>query len=545
MSVTSPREVLAALAAAVAADPARWPGRDGYQPGGQLDGLRDGEWLHVLPAAWARITGRPGAAVLAVLHDRGDLAVLDSARSKGEWAAKGPRWAGRPTGYRIRLAALTDPAPDPDPAITAWQAATRPPGRREASAAAPGVPAAFSARLAPDTDPAAPSWRDGLGAEIPGMQCPDECPCGGAGVIRYASGGTGAVCEECGPQCWVMSPAATDRAGEYDTAERQLAVRERKASAQISQSEIDEADRVIRRDLRDRTGYIDRALQDQRISADTRTDLEWFRDAYAGTKDPARIAELDCQLDSMEVPRKGFLGWLLGPRALAAVAGLSEDDKALQVRETDRAEQWARFTDPAGLPSDSDLLAAGDDEGEPIAPSLHRDFTDAAFRILAARTPADLHEAVEDLSELAAQAMKCADIFKAEQARRAGQDRAADRAGQIKTADPAPGWAFEWADRLHGQGDDDGHDDGGQGGQLVPFPAGPHPARMTPRDLTSAPLLACVHCKREHRQAGGYYPRAVRSADLPEDGEVRLCDYHWQIVYGQYGRIITTIRELG
>jgi hypothetical protein len=318
MSATSPREVLAALAAAVAADPARWPARDGYQPGPALDGLRDGEWLHVLPAAWKRITGQPGAAVLAVLHGRGDLAVPDSARSKGEWAAKGPRWAGRPTGYRVRLATLAAPPPDPAPSI----------GQRPRTAADPAL-ALMWAEM--------PDWR----GEIFWRPDEDAGPCPACGTLREAEPSRTTVC--C-PRCRTLSDYPEVTAYRQQHASGGTVAR--RAGAAVSPAELarqaDEERRAVRRARRDLLTAVERALADRRLTNDTRSDLEDFQQQLAAAATMERVGQLRDQLDGYVKERRS----LFAPRARLDLS-VDDDDGIV---EGQIVEDWEGDEDQAEAP---------------------------------------------------------------------------------------------------------------------------------------------------------------------------------------------------
>ena len=127
--------LLRALAECLSSNRPAWPDRDAYEalgqagsePGAatlarhgytaQLDGCRDDEWLYVYRAAWDRLIAEQGVAatlVLRELYDRGDLAVPDANRAKGEWTAHAPRWARRVSVYKVRLSALGTTSGDDD-----------------------------------------------------------------------------------------------------------------------------------------------------------------------------------------------------------------------------------------------------------------------------------------------------------------------------------------------------------------------------------------------------------------------------------------------
>jgi hypothetical protein len=206
----TPGGVLRALAAAVDTNPDRWPGRDQWTPGADVDGLRDGGWAYVLPAAWATLTGRPGGDVLAVLHGRGALAVPESKRRKSEWTAPGPRWAGKPAAYKVSLAALADPPPDVDtlPAVTAPPTSTAP--------ASPGPPDPDPFWDAITTDRETATWAAINGVREPadpqdgGRDCPD---CGAP--THWAGGYTALVCTR-GKRIRIgRDRLAADRAARY------------------------------------------------------------------------------------------------------------------------------------------------------------------------------------------------------------------------------------------------------------------------------------------------------------------------------------------
>jgi hypothetical protein len=158
-----------------------WPDRAGYEahgqagdePGGsggsriprhgylaQLDGLRDDAWLYVYPAAWERLadeTGITEKTVLRELHSAGDLHVPESKRRRGEWTAPGPRWAGMPAVYKIRLAALdTAPADDDGQDDEPADVGPGPGPARE-------IPADVDSRARDDADPWA-AERDAMAA---------------------------------------------------------------------------------------------------------------------------------------------------------------------------------------------------------------------------------------------------------------------------------------------------------------------------------------------------------------------------------------------
>lgn len=300
--MTTPGGVLRALAAAVDTDPARWPGRDGYMPGADVDGLRDDEWLYVLPAAWRAITGSPGGDVLAVLHGRGDLAVPDANRRKSQWATKGPRWAGRPPCYKIRLSALADPAPGPPPALeirTDRSDLGPAPGRRRDPADVDG-PGAILARFwatAPEWHGAI-LWRD----EDDTGPCPYR-DCQSTDPLDAEPSRTLLYCPEC------------DRLADYPEV-RDWRRQHRKAAAAPAARQLTPAERAERDDNArrqrnrvkdDRMAMIDRALTDQRLTRGARLDLEDFYRQYRYAETDERIKELNSQLDRYQIERRSFL----------------------------------------------------------------------------------------------------------------------------------------------------------------------------------------------------------------------------------------------
>lgn len=322
MTATTPREVLAALAAAVAADPARWPGRDGYQPGPGLDGLRDGEWLHVLPAAWKRITGQPGVAVLAVLHGRGDLAVPDSTRRRGEWAVRGPRWAGQQTGYRVRLAAVEDPPPDPAPAPA--------PGSDPVPQTAADPELALMWAQMPD-------WR----GEIFWRPDEDAGPCPACGTVRDAEPGrTTVFC----PLCRTLAdyPEVTAYRQQQHASggpgRRQGAVA---ASPAELARQADEERRAVRRARRDLLAPVEHALGDKRLTSDARSDLEDFQQQLSAATTMERVGQLGDQLRDYVIARRSLFG---------RRADLDAYDDDGEIIEGEIVEDWEDGEDQAETP---------------------------------------------------------------------------------------------------------------------------------------------------------------------------------------------------
>jgi hypothetical protein len=119
---TDRERILRELAESMSAERSAWANQAGYDAWGtqqdrhrpKLAGLYDETWLYVYPTTWDAIVkqaGITGSASLALadMHDRGELHVPASRRSKGEWKAPAPRWAGSPWVYKISLAAASSP----------------------------------------------------------------------------------------------------------------------------------------------------------------------------------------------------------------------------------------------------------------------------------------------------------------------------------------------------------------------------------------------------------------------------------------------------
>lgn len=243
------------------------------------------------------------------------------------WVTRSPggTWAITDAG----MAALSDDDTGPPPAdLDQWAAAPpalprpAPPVPQIRHAVADFAPADDDGDQADaDAEFAPPSWRDALGDEYtdPAAQCPGECPCGGAGTIRYTSCHTGTVCEECGPaECWAPSARAEEKAREYANVEKAAAIRAGKATARISQHEIDQRNRAVFRLRKNMTAWVNQRLGWD-INGYTRADLEWFREVIADTSDMDRLRQLGADLLSMniEVKQPGIFARLLNLRPLA------------------------------------------------------------------------------------------------------------------------------------------------------------------------------------------------------------------------------------
>jgi len=137
---TDRERILRELAESMSAERSAWASKTAYDSWGtekdrQLARLKgfyedDRTWLYVYPATWEEIIKRAGitgsaSLALADMHDRGELHVPPTRRTKGQWRTLGPLWAHRPSVYRIAMAALDDSGqedPDTDedtPAIAA------------------------------------------------------------------------------------------------------------------------------------------------------------------------------------------------------------------------------------------------------------------------------------------------------------------------------------------------------------------------------------------------------------------------------------------
>ena len=173
-------------------------------------------------------------------------------------------------------------------------------------AAAPADPAA-SGGVPPELPPAARSWRESLGEEIPDAPRCDDCGCDSP-PIRYTGDRTGTLCPapECGPRCWDPSPDACARGTAHAATVAGNAVRSGKASAKVPQSTLDAHGREARR-LRDQLlTRVRRVLADPRITADTQSNFAWFLEELSPARlTIERVDQLGEQIQECPVERRG------------------------------------------------------------------------------------------------------------------------------------------------------------------------------------------------------------------------------------------------
>lgn len=151
------------------------------------------------------------------------------------------------------------------------------------------------------------SWREMLAEASGGEPCGNEdCPCDDP-PVRYTGAHTAEVCPACGPVwCWSESPRAQDRAGDHAEAEQRKAVRTGQASAMVPQAELDERDRELRRRKNQLLRIIRAALGDDRLADESRDDLEWFEEQLGRASTAERVVQLEEQLASVQIRRRGW-----------------------------------------------------------------------------------------------------------------------------------------------------------------------------------------------------------------------------------------------